>query len=94
MLKKEQVVEVVKEVLELGSKKEAEAKLSEIDTIVKAVAEKLAVGDKARIGSFLEVEFKHVDAKTARNPKTGEAISVAEKDIYKVKGTKALNKAE
>ena len=33
MLKKEQVVEVVKEVLELGSKKEAEAKLSEIDTI-------------------------------------------------------------
>jgi len=101
-MKKEQVVEVIKKTLGLESKKEAEGKLLEIDRIVKAVVEKLEVGDKAKIGSFVEaekkhVEAKHTDAREGRNPKTGVSIQIEAKDTPShdkviIKGTKALNK--
>jgi nucleoid DNA-binding protein len=99
---KEQVMELTKEVLELGSKKEVEAKLAEFDKLVKAFAEKLEVGDKAKLGSFVEIEKKHVeakhtDARVGRNPKTGEPVNIGAKDypahdVVTVKATKALNK--
>jgi len=101
-MKKEQVIEVIKETLGLESKKEAEGKLAEFDKVVKAVTEKLEVKDKARIGSFVEVEKKHVeakhsDARVGRNPKTGEPIQIEAKDTpaydkVTIKGTKGLNK--
>jgi nucleoid DNA-binding protein len=103
-MKKEQVLDLTKEVLELGSKKEVEAKLAEFDKLVKAFAEKLEVGDKAKLGSFIEIEKKHVeakhtDARVGRNPRTGESIQIPAKDTpahdeVKIKATKALSKAE
>ena len=103
-MKKEQVVELVKETLGLESKKEAEGKLAEFDKIVKAVAEKLEDKDKAKIGLFIEVEKKHVeakhtDARVGRNPKTGAPVDIEAKDYpafdkVTVKATKALGKAE
>lgn len=101
-MKKEQVVELVKETLGLESKKEAEGKLAEFDKIVKAVAEKLEVDDKAKIGLFVELEKKHVeakhtDARVGRNPKTGQPVNIEAKDTpahdkVAVKATKQLNK--
>jgi integration host factor subunit beta len=93
-MKKEELVLLVKELFELGTKVEAEKKLAEVDTLVKAIADKLEVGQKVKVGNFIEVAKVHVDAKTARNPKTGEAIAVPEKIVTKVKATKSLNKAE
>ncbi len=93
-MKKEQIVEMVKELFGCATKKEAEEMLGKFDILVKGVSDKLEVGAKAKVGNFVEVSKVHVDAKTARNPKTGEAIAVAEKIVTKVKATKALNKAE
>lgn len=103
-MKKEELVLLVKELFELESKKEAEAKLAEFDTLVKAVVDKLEVGQKAKVGSFVEIEKKHVeakhkDARVGRNPKTGAPVNIDAKDIpahdlVTVKATKALNKAE
>jgi len=103
-MKKEQVMEVIKETLGLESKKETEGKFAEFDKIIKAVVEKLEVGDKAKIGSYLEVEKKHMeakhtDARVGRNPRTKEAINIDAKDYpafdkVTIKATKALSKAE
>ena len=101
-MKKEQVLEVIKETLGLEGKKETENKFAEFDKIIKAVVEKLELGDKAKIGSFLEVEKKHVeakhtDARVGRNPSNGNPINIDAKDYpaydkVTIKATKALNK--
>jgi nucleoid DNA-binding protein len=101
-MKKEELVVLVKELFELGSKKEAEAKLAEVDTLVEAIAEKLEPKKKVTVGKYLVVEKKHVeakhtDARVGRNPRTGESLQIPAKDVpahdvVTVKATKALNK--
>lgn len=105
-MKKEEILLLAKELFELDSKKEAEAKITEFDKLVKAIAEKLEVGSKAKIGSFIEIAKKHVDAKPAKDgemtrvidgvktkvPYTTEAKP--EHDEIRIKQTKLLNKAE
>lgn len=99
-MKKEELVLLVKELFELGTKKEAEAKLADFDKLIEAVGEKLESKKKATLGKFISIEKKFVEAKPereGRNPKTGEPITISAKESHielKIKATNALNKAE
>ena len=56
------------------SKKEAEAVINSAFT---AISSALADGDKVQIFGFGTFEVKGVAAREGRNPKTGEAITIA-----------------
>jgi nucleoid DNA-binding protein len=101
-MNKAELVLLVKELFELESKKEAELKLAEVDTLVEAIAKKLEDKKKVTVGKYLTVEKKHVeakhtDARVGRNPSNGEPINIDAKDYpaydkVTIKQTKALNK--
>lgn len=101
-MKKEEILQLVKEIFKCETKKEAEEYLGSIDTLVETIAEKLE--GKAKVGKYIEVEKKHVeakhsDARVGRNPKTGQPIQIEAKDTpahdkVTIKATKALGKAE
>lgn len=78
-MKIERVVEIVRDTLELDSKKEAREFLDSIDKVVDAVYSELEevegkTGDKAKLGKNVSLEKHFVNAQTRRNPKTGEPI--------------------
>ena len=54
-------------------KKEAEAAVSSVLT---AIADKLAAGEKVQLVGFGTFEVKEAAAREGRNPKTGDAISI------------------
>lgn len=105
-MKKEELVLLVKELFELGTKVEAEKKLAEIDTLVEAIGEKLESKKKATVGKYLVIEKKHIEAKPAKDGEitrkdkvTGEKIKTPyhtdakpAHDEIRVKQTRALNK--
>ena len=101
-MNKAEILELVKGLFKCETKKEAEEYLVSVDTLVEAIAEKLEVKGKAKIGKYIEIEKKHVeakhlDARVGRNPRTGEDIQIPEKDTIahdevKIKGSKGLNK--
>ena len=45
------------------------------------------VGDKVALRGFVTGEVVHVESRTGRNPKTGEAIDIEAKDKIKVKSS-------
>jgi hypothetical protein len=51
-MKKEQIVEMVKELFGCATKKEAEEMLVKFDSLVKGVSDKLEVGAKAKLGAL------------------------------------------
>jgi len=97
---KDEVLQIVKELFKCETKKEAEEYLVSVDTLVEAIAKKLE--GKAKIGKYIEVEKKHVeakhsDARVGRNPSTGAEIQIPakDKDAYDkvtIKATNKLNK--
>lgn len=100
-MKKDEVLSIVKELFELGNKKEAEELLAKFDSLIEVVGDKLENDKKATIGKFVSVEkkfveAKHSDTRTGRNPRTGEPIQIPAKDTpaheeVRIKGTKKLN---
>lgn len=66
----------------------------EVDEFIKALAgkvhEKVSAGEKVVIKDLVTITTKVVAAHTARNPKTGEAVEVAEKIAPVVKAVTAL----
>lgn len=101
-MKKDEILQLVKEIFKCETKKDAEEYLGSIDTLVETIAEKLEIKGKTKIGKYIEVEKKHVeakhtDARIGRNPSNGAEIQIPAKDTVahdeiKIKGTKALNK--
>jgi nucleoid DNA-binding protein len=97
-MKKSDLLTFTVETLGFEKKKDAEEFLLKIDTLVKAVADE---GSKTKIGEYIEIEKKHVeakhkDARKGRNPRTKEVIDIPEKDIpahdeIKIKATKKIN---
>ena len=69
-MNKPELVELVKEVLELKTKKDAETFIGDFDTVVEAISKKLEVGDKVKFGTYETFEKKEVAEKT------GEMIRV------------------
>lgn len=57
------------------------------------VTSQVAAGEKVALTGFLTFEKAHRAARTGKNPSTGEALSIAAKDVPKVKIGKAFKDA-
>ena len=56
------------------TKKDAEVALN---AVVAAIADAVAAGEKVQVSGFGSFDVKARDARTGRNPKTGEAVEIA-----------------
>ena len=88
-MKKIELVKALAKVMGI-SQTEASKKIADIDVIVETVAKEMKVGERTDIGNYIALEKKVQAAKTARNPKTGEAIEIDEKVVVKVKARKPM----
>ena len=69
------------------SKKDAEAAVAAVtETITKALCE----GDKVQLVGFGTFEVRTRDARTGKNPRTGEVIEIAATKVAAFKAGKAL----
>ena len=85
-MNKAALVEKVQEVLG-GTKVEAE---KVVDTVFDSIAKSLKSGEEVSVAGFGIFEAKTRAARTARNPRTGEAIKVPAMRTPKFRAAKAL----
>jgi len=64
-----------------------------IDAALTIITEQLASGSSVTLQSFGTFEVREHAATTARNPRTGEAVSVPAKKVPAFKAAKALKEA-
>ncbi|OHA84610.1 MAG: hypothetical protein A2408_03105 [Candidatus Yonathbacteria bacterium RIFOXYC1_FULL_52_10] len=83
------LVEVVHETLG-GTKTAAEGV---VDTIIETIVKSLKKGEEVSIAGLGIFSVKARAARTARNPKTGEAVQVAATNVPKFRAAKALKDA-
>ena len=88
-MNKTQFVEAVAKKAEI-SKKDAEAAVNAMTAVV---AETLKAGDKVQLIGFGTFEVKARAARTGRNPKTGEAMTIAASKTPAFAAGKALKDA-
>ena len=69
------------------TKKDAEKALG---TVTEVIAEALAAGEKVQVVGFGSFEVVNRAARTARNPRTGEAVEIAASKAPAFKAGKAL----
>ena len=72
------------------SKKDAEAA---VKAVIESVTEALADGDKVALVGFGTFEVKTRAARTGKNPRTGEAISIPASKVPSFKAGAALKNA-
>ena len=61
-----------------------------VTTIFEEISEALATGDRVELRGFGAFSVKQRDARVGRNPRTGDAVQVAEKHIPFFKTVKLL----
>jgi integration host factor subunit beta len=61
-----------------------------VNTIFEEITEAMARGDRVELRGFGAFSVKKRDARTGRNPRTGEAVEVAEKHVPFFKTGKLL----
>jgi integration host factor subunit beta len=61
-----------------------------VDTVFDEVSEALVRGDRVELRGFGAFSIKHRDARTGRNPRTGETVEVEAKRLPFFKTGKAL----
>ncbi|MBR3077343.1 MAG: HU family DNA-binding protein [Oscillospiraceae bacterium] len=69
------------------SKKNAEKAVA---AVLETVAETLAAGEKVQLVGFGTFELRERDARTAKNPRTGETVEVAASRVPAFKAGQAL----
>lgn len=62
-----------------------------LNTVFSAISESLADGNKVSLVGFGTFSSNHRAARTGRNPKTGEALQIAAKNVVKFKPGKELS---
>ena len=88
-MNKASIVEKVHEIL--GSTKVQAEQV--VDTIIESIIGSLKKGDEVSIAGLGIFSAKQRAARTARNPRTGEAIKVAAMRVPKFRAAKALKDA-
>ncbi|MFQ5446095.1 MAG: HU family DNA-binding protein [Saprospiraceae bacterium] len=63
---------------------------SAVNAVLDSVGESLANGDKVTLIGFGTFSVSHRDARTGRNPQTGQTIQIAAKNNVKFKAGKEL----
>lgn len=68
--------QLIQKIAENGNmtKKDAEVALN---AVVAAISEAVAAGEKVQVSGFGSFDVKAREARTGRNPKTGEAVEIA-----------------
>jgi len=103
-IKKDEILTIIKDVYGFSTKKEAETRFCDLDSLIEVISSNLNAGEKVNIGKYLVLEKKHVEAKPSKNgemtrvidgvntkvPYTTEAKP--EHDEVRLKSTKQLNK--
>ena len=69
------------------TKKDAEKALA---AVISSVSDALASGDKVQLVGFGTFEVRKRDARTGKNPRTGEVIKIAASKVPAFKAGKAL----
>ena len=64
-----------------------------LDAFVKSVTEGLSKGDRIALVGFGSWSVEQRDARTGRNPRTGEEIQIASKKVVKFKAGASLSDA-
>ena len=82
-MNKTELVAAVAQKAEL-SKKDAEKAVA---AVTAAITDALCAGDKVQLGTF---EVRNREARTGKNPRTGEAIQIAASKVPAFKAGKAL----
>jgi len=88
-MNKQAIVEVVQGNLE-GTKVQAEGA---VDAVFEAIAGSLIKGEDVSVAGFGIFSAKMRAARTARNPRTGEAIQVKAMRVPKFRASKALRES-
>ncbi|MDP3955620.1 MAG: HU family DNA-binding protein [bacterium] len=88
-MNKQGIVEAVHEVLG-GTKAQAE---EVVETVLNSIIETMKKGDEVSIAGLGIFSVKDRAARTARNPRTGEAIQVPAMKVPKFRPAKALKDA-
>lgn len=86
IMKKQDLAQMISEMMG-GTKTQAEAV---VKAMFDAMAAEMAKGGTVDIAGFGKFEGAMRDARTARNPRTGETVQVAAKRVPKFKAGKAL----
>lgn len=84
--------ELAKQILERNTTLDSEAQVVRIlDSMINIISETVTTGEIVDIKGL--VKFKKVKraARTGRNPKTGEAIQIPEKEVVVAKAAKTLS---
>ena len=96
LLKKEVLVDIVKEALELKTKKSAEDFVANFDVVMDAVIDRLGADEGIKLGSYIRVEKVMQDEKEiperTLNGVTYPAHTAPAKEVVKIKKTSAVNK--
>ena len=61
-----------------------------VNTIFEEIIDAMAAGDRVELRGFGAFSVKQLDARTGRNPRTGEAVEVEEKHVPFIKTGKLL----
>ena len=85
MAKRSEIVELLKEKGQFETKKEAVEFLDKVDEVVKVIGQELRIDDKAKLGSYIAIEKKHVESKSGELK--GVAYTTEAKDVIKIKAT-------
>ena len=96
LLKKEILVETVKEALELKTKKSAEDFVANLDVVVDAVIDRLGVNEGIKLGSYIRVEKvmqdeKEIPERTLKGVTYPKHTAPA-KEVVKIKKTSIVNR--
>ena len=86
MINKKELIKEVATKMELTQKSVAEV----IDCFVETIGESLVKGNTVKISGFVTLEPQVVEARAARNPKTGDTVEVPAHNRVKVKVSKTL----
>ncbi len=84
--------DLVNKVAESAELTKAQA-TSAVNAVFDSVSDTLKDGGKVTLIGFGTFSVSHRDSRTGRNPKTGEAITIAAKNSVKFKAGKDLNSA-
>jgi len=84
---KSELVDIISETQGEITRREAEVV---VNTIFSAIADALTTGDRVELRGFGSFTIKRRNARTGRNPKTGESVSVPAKVVPHFKPGKEL----
>ncbi len=85
-MNKTELVAAIAEKAEI-TKKDAEKALA---AVISSVTDAMAAGDKVQLVGFGTFEVRARDARTGKNPRTGEVIKIAASKVPAFKAGKAL----